>query len=289
MQKKNMALWESVCKTDPKNTKHVNQRGGFTAIGAQSQIKAATEQFGMMGVGWGTKNESYEVLGSTLLKYQAILWFMFEGEKGEFPIASSILIVSGDRVDDDCIKKVQTDAITKGLSRLGFNSDVFEGAFDDNKYVNTPQTKSNYNSGSTSGTPATGGGRPISEKQIKFIHTLMNNADKDDAWLKQYLENNKLGDDLKEVSSFDASKIIDALKSGNTDDYNDVKTPDKPFEIMVKSVMKALSCDWQTAQGKCNDIAKQHYDCKTGIQFLAPNECVEIAATIKEQGKEVPF
>ena len=41
----------------------------------------------------------------------------------------------GTRHDDDAVKKVATDALTKGLSRLGFNSDVFEGLFDDNKYV----------------------------------------------------------------------------------------------------------------------------------------------------------
>ena len=42
----------------------------------------------------------------------------------------------GSRVDDDFAKKVATDALTKGLSKLGFNADVFMGRFDDNKYVN---------------------------------------------------------------------------------------------------------------------------------------------------------
>ena len=49
------------------------------------------------------------------------------------------LLATGNRVDDDCIKKVATDALTKGLSKLGFNADVFMGRFDDNKYVNTPK------------------------------------------------------------------------------------------------------------------------------------------------------
>jgi hypothetical protein len=38
-------------------------------------------------------------------------------------------------LDDDCVKKVATDALTKGLSKLGFNADVFLGLYDDNKYV----------------------------------------------------------------------------------------------------------------------------------------------------------
>ena len=33
------------------------------------------------------------------------------------------------------MKKCSTDALTKGLSALGFNADVFLGKFDDNKYV----------------------------------------------------------------------------------------------------------------------------------------------------------
>ncbi|MBN86088.1 MAG: hypothetical protein CL885_01045, partial [Dehalococcoidia bacterium] len=39
------------------------------------------------------------------------------------------------RPDADAPKKALTDAITKGLSYLGFNADIFLGKFDDNKYV----------------------------------------------------------------------------------------------------------------------------------------------------------
>ena len=67
---------------------------------------------------------------------------------GEFPISSSIKVMMGSKLDDDCIKKVQTDAITKGLSRLGFNADVFMGRFDGNKYVDAkggvPSIQVNY-------------------------------------------------------------------------------------------------------------------------------------------------
>ena len=40
-----------------------------------------------------------------------------------------------DRPDEDAYKKCVTDGITKCLSYLGFNADVFLGKFDDNKYV----------------------------------------------------------------------------------------------------------------------------------------------------------
>ena len=37
--------------------------------------------------------------------------------------------------DEDAVKKAVTDGLTKCLSYLGFNADVFLGKFDDNKYV----------------------------------------------------------------------------------------------------------------------------------------------------------
>jgi len=136
----NMQLWNSVCVTDPQYTKRVNQRGGFTAIGAQSQLMEATKVFGPFGKGFGVSDEkftSFDMEGLAL--YQARLWFVLNGETNvihQFPIHSSIKFSVNGRVDDDFAKKVATDALTKGLSKLGFNADVFLGKFDDNKYVN---------------------------------------------------------------------------------------------------------------------------------------------------------
>jgi len=137
--KSHMELWNSVEITDPKYTKKVNQRGGFTAIGAQYQLMRATETFGPIGYGWGVKNEKIEQWHDVgLAVYTAILWYVRDGiaEEHEIPIHSSIKYHSNGRVDDDFFKKVATDALTKGLSKLGFNADVFMGKFDDNKYVN---------------------------------------------------------------------------------------------------------------------------------------------------------
>ena len=143
----NMKLWESVETTDPNFTKKVNQRGGFTAIGAQYQLRTATETFGPFGTGWGVKDERIEKWEDVgIAVYQATLWYIpaefkkgipvIKEEPSEFPIHSSIKYHSNGRVDDDFMKKVATDALTKGLSKLGFNADVFMGKFDDNKYVN---------------------------------------------------------------------------------------------------------------------------------------------------------
>ena len=133
----NTKLWDSVEKTDPRFTKKVNQRGGFTAIGAQYQVRKATETFGPFGVGWGVKAESFKRYEDTgLVLYQGTLWYKYGEDNGEVPIHSSIKYHANSRVDDDFAKKVATDAMTKGLSKLGFNADVFMGLFDDNKYVN---------------------------------------------------------------------------------------------------------------------------------------------------------
>jgi hypothetical protein len=75
-----------------------------------------------------------------LAVYQATFWYHVAGsDRAEFPLASTIKVDYGTkwgrRVDDEWLKKVATDALTKGLSMLGFNADVFMGKFDDNRYV----------------------------------------------------------------------------------------------------------------------------------------------------------
>jgi len=180
MSKQNTELWDSVCETDPSITKKVNQRGGFTAIAAQSQLHNATKVFGAFGTGWGVSDERIEQWQSAgLALYQATLWYKVEvhsdlhaNEKKEFPIHSSIRYQTGGRVDDDFFKKVATDALTKGLSKLGFNADVFLGKFDDNKYVAkmnkefkepTPiEQPSNY--GNKESEAAKGNGKALPEK-----------------------------------------------------------------------------------------------------------------------------
>lgn len=132
-----MELWNSVCKTDPKHTKKVNQRGGFTAIDAHYQVQQATEAFGPVGIGWGYSCE-YQFQNAAVI---CLLTFWHGSKSQSFgPIAGCSTFVSTDRngssrMDTDAPKKAMTDALTKALSHLGFNADVFLGKFDDNKYV----------------------------------------------------------------------------------------------------------------------------------------------------------
>ena len=147
----NMALWDAVCRTDPAVTKGAKiGTMNITAIGPQSQRKMATKMFGPYGIGWGvipgSETKEFNNWGDVILcSYHATMFYVYNGERGEFPIEADLKIVymtkgyNGNagylKVDEDYSKKIKTDAMTKGLSSLGFNSDVFEGKFDDCKYV----------------------------------------------------------------------------------------------------------------------------------------------------------
>ena len=135
--KQNIEFWESVEKTDPKITKKVEfGKRKYTTIDAQVQIKNVTARFGMYGDTWGIEDERFEFHRDLdLLFYTGILWYMKDESKKLLPMASAIKMRNKSGIDEDCVKKIRTDAFTKEISRLGFNADVFMGKFDDNKYV----------------------------------------------------------------------------------------------------------------------------------------------------------
>ena len=130
--KDNMDIWNAVEKTDPRHTKAVNQRGGFTAIGANYQIMNATKQFGPIGSGWGYTVDKFERMDSMVIAH---VTFWHGNRANVFGPILGCAEMFGKKADSDAPKKAMTDAITKALSQLGFNADVFLGKFDDNKYV----------------------------------------------------------------------------------------------------------------------------------------------------------
>lgn len=130
----NMRIWNAVEKTDPAHTKKVNQRGGFTAISAHYQVMRATEAFGPVGIGWGYETGTPFML-DTLVVVPITLWHGQRDNTFGPLYGSAELRDSKGRLDQDAPKKATTDGLTKALSQLGFNADVFLGKFDDNKYV----------------------------------------------------------------------------------------------------------------------------------------------------------
>ncbi len=133
-------IWDKVAKTDPKLTKRVSQGARkFTAIDAYGQFMTASKVFGPAGERWGwTIKEHGELMNSVWVLVE--FWWMYP----EATIRCNYEVFGGSRFQtkegkpfdpDEAFKKALTDALTKALSYLGFNSDVFLGKFDDNKYV----------------------------------------------------------------------------------------------------------------------------------------------------------
>lgn len=134
----NLELWHKVEKTNPKYTKQANVGGNkITSIAPQYQIMNVTEQFGSYGKTWGFKNIE---LDYTLASEFNLIVFKgtFFYPEGEFPIINSIKMFMDNaktKIDDNFAKKLETDALTKAISKLGFNADIFMGKFDDVRYV----------------------------------------------------------------------------------------------------------------------------------------------------------
>jgi hypothetical protein len=140
----NTRIWDSVCETDPNNTRTVKHRGGFTTIDAYSQIEMATTVFGPVGIGWWWHfDDPLFVSDCVIVKCNVYYLDPETGEQCKAPVQQfgqkSLAFKS--KPDEDALKKAGTDALTKCLSYLGFNADVFLGKFDDNKYLEKMHAK----------------------------------------------------------------------------------------------------------------------------------------------------
>lgn len=141
----NLKLWKSVEKTNPNYTKNANVKGNkITSISPQFQIMNATEQFGVYGVTWGFRemNIDYSLKDIGLVSFKATFYF----PNGEFQTINSIQLYKDNantKIDDNFAKKLETDTLTKCLSKLGFNADIFLGKFEDIRY--TEELKAEFN------------------------------------------------------------------------------------------------------------------------------------------------
>lgn len=145
MSNQNMAIWDKVSKTDTEFTKKVNQRGGYTAIDATYQAMKATELFGPYGTGWGLKEINYDFTifeQTKMVICHAVFFYMQDGKESTFPLSNSISAMLGAaKPDEDFCKKLETNTISKALSRIGFSADIFMGLFDDAEYINQLKTE----------------------------------------------------------------------------------------------------------------------------------------------------
>jgi hypothetical protein len=131
-----MEFWEQVEKSDPKYVKEVNLGRTFNAIDPMYQIRNATKHMGVCGKGWG-----YEVIETLFLPIDCVavrirLWKdakeNFVEQWGQCKLFTD---KNKAKPDYECMKKATTDGVTKCLSLLGFNADVFLNKFADSKYI----------------------------------------------------------------------------------------------------------------------------------------------------------
>ena len=133
-------LWDAVEKSDPRYLKKVSFGSrSFTAIDPMYQIRCATEQFGPVGQGWGWINRTSFVDLSNGDKAVVADVQVWHGELinafGPFTGCRKFFDATKGRLAEDAPKMAITDGLTKALSHLGFNSDVFLGKMDGNKYA----------------------------------------------------------------------------------------------------------------------------------------------------------
>ena len=142
-----MEIWNALAKSDPKYLKKINFGARtFTAIDPQYQLRKMTEQFGPIGEGWGWHNKT-EVVSfangdSAVLAHVSVWHTSPANEFGPFTGCRKFLDAAKGRLAEDAPKMAITDALTKALSHIGCNADVFLGEMDGNKYAADSDKKS---------------------------------------------------------------------------------------------------------------------------------------------------
>lgn len=131
----NKTLWDKVEKTPEQIIEKVDAGDGkqLNSVSSIHRIKKATEIFGTYGDKWGIKNlkHSEKTIFNNLVlaTLDATFFYEYENKKVEFEISNSLAIVSVKdkqmQVNYTYRKAIETDTITKALSRLGFNADIY--------------------------------------------------------------------------------------------------------------------------------------------------------------------
>ena len=147
----NMKHWDNLSKSDPKYLKQVSFGSrSFTAIDPQYQVRMMTEEFGAVGEGWGWHNTTEVVHvsngDSAVLAHVSVQHGTPANSFGTFTGCRKFFDAAKGRMAEDAPKMAVTDGLTKALSHLGCNADVFLGEMDGNKYAADSGNKSAGNS-----------------------------------------------------------------------------------------------------------------------------------------------
>jgi len=218
-----MKVWDQVETTDPDMTERVNFGAfKFTTIDAMYQIRRATEVFGPCGLAWGIRDSKFEMLvidpsdpHYNLLCYTAQLWYVLDGQEGSLDIAADIELFentkNGWKRVNDPMKKVRTDALTKGLSWMGFSADVFMGRFDDAKYVQRLQQEKRAEQIRQDRNRGNSGPELASQAQLDTIQRLAGQANLAGADFAQWLRES-YATSWSRLTAQTAEKVITGLQ-----------------------------------------------------------------------------
>ena len=139
----NMDIWNNLAPSDPKYLKKISFGArSFTAIDPQYQVMKMTEQFGPVGEGWGWHSTTEVVSvsnGDSAVLAHVTVWHGSPANTfGAFTGCRKFFDAAKGRMAEDAPKMAVTDGLTKALSHIGCDADVFLGKMDGNKY-DTPK------------------------------------------------------------------------------------------------------------------------------------------------------
>lgn len=124
------AFYQEFRKPNPESLKWASTRGGYTTVMAQYQMEKCTKIWGVYGKYWGLRNLVWNWIhgpdGPVYVQLDCEFFYCTTefSQSGDFAMTTGWAFSNG---DSDILKKVQTDAISKALSKLGIDSDVFKG------------------------------------------------------------------------------------------------------------------------------------------------------------------
>lgn len=221
----NLALWNAVERTDPKQTKAITGKPyKGTSPKPYYLVQKATETFGPCGIGWGFQILSERVedgsAGDKVHIAHVRLWYVWQDKRGEVDHVGQTMFAgknkNGPYTDEDAPKKSVTDALVKALSMIGFAGDIFMGRYDDSKYVQELHDEVRSHSappraeGSRAQTAAPSASRPAATLSVKDRLTTAIAGQQSASALFQWWNNPKVQEAYASLSIPEQSDVDEA-------------------------------------------------------------------------------
>lgn len=141
-EKQNMAVWNALRTPDRQYVKHCKfGKREFHTVDAQYTFERATNKWGPYGMLWRLVPETEEWREITVDDRVSLMLsatFEYKIPMGGTSWAEGSFRESADQKfthGDDTSKKVRTALISKALSRIGVNADIYMGKWDDDGYA----------------------------------------------------------------------------------------------------------------------------------------------------------